>query len=126
METGARRTIALGAAFALLGVVMGALGAHVLKSNGILDVNAIYRTSVQYHLFGAMGILIIGVLRRQQPASHALQAAAALMAVGITLFCGAFYHMAFTETREFSLLMPFGGLSLILAWALVIWAMLKR
>ena len=39
-----------GAALALLGVGLGAFGAHALKNSWSADMLAVYQTGVQYHL----------------------------------------------------------------------------
>jgi len=126
METGARRTIALGAIFALLAVVMGAVGSHALKPGGAFDAAAVYRTAVEYHLFSALGLLIIGVLRRHEPSSNRLKVAAWLMALGIVFFCGSLYLLALTGERFFTMITPVGGICLMASWAMVALAMWKR
>jgi uncharacterized membrane protein YgdD (TMEM256/DUF423 family) len=118
-ETMASRTIALGAAFACAGVLLGAFGAHSLKSTLTAEAMAIYRTGIDYHLMHALGLILIGVLRRQQPASHRLRAAAWLMAMGILIFSGSLYLLALTGVRLLGAITPLGGLCLIAAWALV-------
>ncbi len=126
METSARRTIALGAAFALLAVVMGALGAHALKPAAAFDAAAVYRTAVEYHLFGSLGLLIVGLLRRQEPESNRLKAAAWLTAAGLPFFCGSLYLLALTGDRLYSAATPLGGMCLMAGWAMVVLAMLRR
>ena len=78
-----------------------------------------FRTGIDYHLIHALGLILVGVLRRQQPESRRLRAAAWLMALGILFFSGSLYLLALTGARMMGAVTPLGGLCLIGAWALV-------
>ncbi len=113
----ARRTVALGAVFAFLGVLFGAMGAHALKPTLSPDALAIFRTGAEYQMFHALGLLAVGVLRMRQPESNGLRAAAWLMVLGMVFFSGSLYVLALTELRWVGMFTPLGGLCLLAAWA---------
>ena len=111
--------ISLAAIFALLAVALGAFGAHGLK--GHLDEAAlsVYRTAVDYHMWHALGLGLIGLLLERYPLSRRLQQAGWLMLAGIVLFSGSLYALSLTGLRWLGMITPFGGVSFMLAWALV-------
>lgn len=103
-----------------LGVALGAGAAHALKR--VLDERslALVETAVRYQLVHAVALLALGALLAARP-WPALNWVAWAWAVGTALFCGALYLLAFTGVRAFAHVAPFGGLALILGWALLAW-----
>ena len=120
-----RHTIATGAALMLLGVMLGAFGAHALKARLSAEMLAVYQTAVQYHLLHALGLMLIGGLRHLQTNSTLLRVSAWLMGVGVGVFSGSLYALSITGVTLLGALTPIGGLCFIAAWALVVWAMVR-
>ncbi len=54
--------IILGAVFAFLAVAFGAFGAHALKNILTDHYAAVWETAVQYQMFHALGLIVIGIL----------------------------------------------------------------
>ncbi len=52
----------VGASLAGLAVLLGAFGAHALKSKVLLEELVIFETGVRYHMYHALGLLIIGAV----------------------------------------------------------------
>jgi uncharacterized membrane protein YgdD (TMEM256/DUF423 family) len=85
----------------LLGVLLGAFGAHALKARLTPEMLAVYQTGVQYHLAHALGLMLVGFVSQMQrntqsgelPGSSSLKTAAILMGVGIVLFSGSLYAL---------------------------------
>jgi uncharacterized membrane protein YgdD (TMEM256/DUF423 family) len=121
----AKLFIVLGALAAALGVVLGAFGAHALKARLSPDMLAIYQTAVQYHLWHALGVIAIGIVAFQLPASVPLKWAGALMLAGVVLFSGSLYVLAMTGTRWLGAVTPFGGAAMIAAWLIFAWAVVR-
>ena len=111
--------LVLGALASMLGVMFGAFGAHALRARLTPDLLAIYQTAVQYHFWHALGLLLIGVIAIQMPASSMLKWAGWLMLAGIVLFSGSLYALAITGARWLGAITPFGGVAFIVSWALV-------
>lgn len=111
--------IVTGAVLALLGVALGAFGAHALKARIDADLLAVYQTGVQYHLAHALGIILIGILVHLLPASKWFPAAAWIMAAGVVIFSGSLYLLAITGVRLLGAVTPIGGVALLAAWLLL-------
>ena len=109
----------LGAVCAFLGVGFGAFGAHGLKAVLSPELLAVYQTGVSYHMWHALGLLGIGLLRQHNPASKLLFWSGSLMAVGILLFSGSLYVLAITDEKALGMITPVGGVCFLAAWALL-------
>jgi uncharacterized membrane protein YgdD (TMEM256/DUF423 family) len=104
---------------------MGAFGAHALKKTLTPDLMAVYETAVHYHVYHALGLLIIGLLALHLPASLALRGSGFLMAVGLLLFSGSLYALALSGIRWLGAITPVGGLAFLAAWLLLAIAVIR-
>lgn len=111
-----KHVIALGAAAMALAVAAGAFGAHGLRGRLSPDMFAVYQTAVQYHVYHALGLILIGLAGAWLPASAWLRAAAWCMGAGLILFSGSLYALSLTGYRMLGVVTPFGGLAFIAAW----------
>jgi uncharacterized membrane protein YgdD (TMEM256/DUF423 family) len=125
MPQTAKLFLVLGAVNALLAVLLGAFGAHALKVRLSPELMAIYQTGIHYHLFHALGLLVIGLLAIQLPGSAYLKWSGWLMLGGIVLFSGSLYVLSISGWRWLGAITPLGGSAFILAWALLVIAALK-
>ena len=103
----------------LLGVAMGAFGAHGLR--GVLSNHSmtIYQTAVSYQMWHGLGLGIIAALSQHPPHSKLLIWAGWLMFVGVLLFSGSLYVLSLTGIRWLGAITPSGGLAFLIAWGLV-------
>lgn len=109
----------LGAFLALVGVALGAFGAHALKDRLSAAGLATYHTGTKYHLIHAVGILIVASLAgRVVPATRALLVGR-LFAVGIVFFSGSLYALAVTGFRVLGAITPIGGVCFLGGWGLL-------
>jgi len=108
--------VALGAALAALAVILGAFGAHALKTRLPPDLLEVYHTAVQYHFWHALGVLAVGLAMQQLPDAGWLRAAGWLLTAGVVLFCGSLYLLALTGARWLGAVTPLGGVAFILGW----------
>lgn len=113
--------ILLGAVNAFLAVTLGAFGAHGLKNQLSDDMLAIYQTAVQYHMFHALGLILIGVISVEAAQAAYLKGAGWLLFVGIILFSGSLYCLSLTGVRILGAITPFGGLCFLLGWLMLSW-----
>lgn len=120
-----RLWIGIGAAFGALGVIAGALGVHALK--GELDPGALntFQTAVRFQMYHALALIGVGILGALWK-SKAINVAGALLTLGVILFCGSLFILALTGIGIFGAVAPFGGLSLILGWAIIVVAAISR
>ncbi len=126
----ANTIVGIGAMLMLSAVLLGAFGAHALKTRLTPEMLAVYQTGVQYHLVHALGLMLVGVMCNMQASdrvkSRRLALAAIFMGVGVVLFSGSLYALAITGMSVLGAITPLGGLCFITAWALVAWQMLRR
>lgn len=117
--TSVRRTLALAAILIAIATVLGAFGTHALKP--VLPVARFesFETGVYYQFFHSLGLLGLGLLRREAAwDTPLLRGAGRLLLFGMALFCGSIYGLTFGAPRWFGMVAPFGGASLMAAWAL--------
>lgn len=125
MNANAQQLVSVGAILAFLGVALGAFGAHALKAKLAADMLAVYQTAVQYHLWHALGVVLIGVLAQLLPASKWMPIAGWTMVAGIVIFSGSLYALAISGIRVLGAVTPIGGLALLAAWLLLSYGVVK-
>jgi uncharacterized membrane protein YgdD (TMEM256/DUF423 family) len=108
--------IKVGALTAMLSVVLGAFGAHLLKDRISVDALEVYNTGVQYHMFHAIGILLIALLIERLPSQKLAIWAARLHMIGIVLFSGSLYALALSGVKALGAITPLGGIAFIAGW----------
>jgi uncharacterized membrane protein YgdD (TMEM256/DUF423 family) len=106
---------ALGALLGGLGVAAGAFGAHALRDHLAPERLAQYELAVRYQLYHAFALMAAAWAARQWPDSTATTAGW-LFVVGVLIFCGTVYALAFGSPRWFGAITPIGGISLIAGW----------
>lgn len=102
----------------LMAVAMGAFAAHGLRES--LDAAALgwIETASRYQLWHALALFGAALLTARRGPRHRrlLQAIGWTFLLGIMLFAGSLYLLAFTEVRAFAWITPFGGLALMAGW----------
>ena len=107
----------LGALSALIGVGMGAFGAHGLKATLSPELLSVYQTGVSYQMWHALGLICIALMSQQVSESRLLNWAGYLMFAGILMFSGSLYLLALLNLKWLGMITPLGGVSFIMAWA---------
>jgi uncharacterized membrane protein YgdD (TMEM256/DUF423 family) len=123
MNAVAKNILVIGGLLMALGVVLGAVGTHSLRARLTPDQLGVFETAVRYHLYNALGLLVMGAVALSAT-PPLLRWAAAFIVVGIVLFSGALYAASLGAPRFIHVLPPFGGLALIAGWilfAVAIW-----
>ena len=107
-------TFILGSMFGLLGVAIGAFGAHALKP--VLLVNnkiETFELAVRYQFYHAFALLLVGILM-QNASEIYLQRASFFFTLGIILFSGSLYSLSFNVGKAVAFITPIGGVFFIL------------
>ena len=117
----------------VLGVVLGAFGAHALKATlegrGMAQI---WDTAVKYHLVHAVALLALGAWGQARSAAgvaggkRALAWAARSWVAGVILFSGSLYALALGGPKWLGPVTPLGGLALMAGWAFVIVAAVRE
>ena len=107
-----------GALMAGFSVLIGAFGAHGLKSKITpLDLE-VFEIGVRYQMYHALGLILIGIIGYHLP-HDLLNIPAYLLFSGTLIFSGSLYILVLTNIRWFGALTPLGGMCLILGWFLL-------
>ena len=126
--------LSLGAIFALLAVVLGAFGAHALKTHLSPELLQTYEIGVRYQFYHAFALCLVFVLRYLpfgETQSATLNWAGRCFVIGIILFSGSLYLLACREMINLPLvfvgpLTPLGGAFFIAGWACVFKASINQ
>ena len=119
----ARTILVSGGVLMALRIVFGAVGTHGLRARLSPADLDIFETAVRYHIYNALGLLIIGAVALAA-SPPLLRWSANLIVVGVVLFSGSLYAASLGAPRFIHVLPPFGGLALIAGWilfAVAIW-----
>lgn len=119
--------IIVGAVNAALAVALGAFGAHALKERLSERYLAIWETAVQYQMFHAVGLLVIGILMSSSlfGPSTSLTWAGYLILAGIIIFSGSLYALSLSGISVLGAITPIGGVAFIIGWIMLIIAAIK-
>jgi uncharacterized membrane protein YgdD (TMEM256/DUF423 family) len=115
-----RFLFAAGAIAALLGVALGAFGAHALRDRLTPDLLATYETGVRYHFYHALALFAAAYAGARWPAGLA-GLAGWLFLAGLVLFSGSLYALALTGVRWLGAITPLGGVAFLAGWAALAW-----
>ena len=120
--------IIAGAVNAFIAVAFGAFGAHALKEKLSEKYLAIWETAVQYQMYHAIGLIVIGILMSSNIIGNVSQLSWAgnLMLAGIVIFSGSLYVLSLSGIGILGAITPIGGVLFLTAWVLVIIAAVKH
>lgn len=109
-------TFRAAALLGLLGVAMGAFGAHALKPTlAAFNTADLWQTAVFYQLVHALALLALAI------ADRASRLLTVLWLAGLLCFSGSLYLLAVTELKAYLWpVTPLGGLLLMAGWLLLI------
>lgn len=117
--------IMLGAINAMLSVALGAFGAHILEDRLEAYYIDVWGKAVTYQMLHSVGLLVAGILSGKLPHSSLLKWSGWLMFLGIVLFSGSLYVLAVTKISILGAITPFGGVSFVISWLLMVIAAKK-
>ncbi len=117
--------IACGAAIhGFLAVAAGAFAAHALRERLDPQMFEVFQLAARYQMYHALALLGLAALEAHRPGVWLTRSACAFHA-GILLFSGSLYALGLTSVRTFGLITPFGGVALLIGWALLAVATLR-
>jgi len=79
----------------------------------------VWQTGVQYHMFHALGLILLGILIHLLPQIGLLRLSGWLLFSGIVLFSGSLYVMVLSGVRALGIVTPIGGITFLLGWLLM-------
>jgi len=117
-----RTFLLIGALSGVVGVALGAFGAHGLRSRLSPEMLAVFETGVRYHMYHALAIIGVASIAERWQASRLVLASGWLFLAGIVLFSGSLYLLATTGVRTLGAITPLGGVAFLLGWGFLAWA----
>ena len=110
--------VSIGAIFSGLSVMLGAMGAHSLKNVLTEKKLSAFQTATEYMGYHGLALILVGIICFQLPenGSKALKKVGILFTVGILMFSGSIYILAFDGPRLFGPITPIGGLCFMVGW----------
>lgn len=113
------------AIYGLLGVILGAFGAHALSDRLTQDMQAVWHTAVQYQFYHALALLGLGILMRVMTSGAWFNVAGLCFCAGILIFSGSLYILALSGVRWLGAITPIGGLLLLAGWIALLGGVLR-
>jgi uncharacterized membrane protein YgdD (TMEM256/DUF423 family) len=108
-----------GALLAALAVILGAFGAHFLKTTLTAVALQTFETAVRYQFYHAFALLAAGIIYKDF-SNKKVEWAGRLFVAGMVLFCGSLYMLCALPTlRWIGAITPLGGLCFIAGWLLL-------
>lgn len=117
--------IIIGAINAFLSVALGAFGAHGLEGKVEPKYLEIWKTGVQYQMFHAAGMILVGILIGQVQASSLLNWSGWMMLAGTVIFSGSLYALTLSGVKVLGAITPIGGVAFLAGWVLLVLAAMK-
>ncbi len=117
--------IITGSLLGMLSVMIGAFGAHALKST-LEATNRLetFETAVKYQFYHSLALILLGLLMVQF--QHKLFNVAGYgFMIGILVFSGSLYVLSLTGITKLGAITPLGGLAFIIGWAAFAWGSYK-
>jgi uncharacterized membrane protein YgdD (TMEM256/DUF423 family) len=119
------------AMFGAVSVILGAFGAHGLKSRMNADAFDVFETAVKYQFYHVFALLAVAIAYQYLPGSL-LNWSGRCFVAGIILFSGSLYLLSYfkmmgnQQMNWLGAITPFGGLCFIAGWLLMGFAAIKH
>ena len=123
-----KSSIISGAIHGFLAVALGAFAAHALKD--VLDDYgaSIWDTAIQYQMFHAGALILVGILMSKAIFGEvkSLKVAMVCFNLGIIIFSGSLMLLAFTGVKVLGAITPIGGVLFLIGWLMIIKTAMKK
>jgi uncharacterized membrane protein YgdD (TMEM256/DUF423 family) len=113
-----------GGILAFMGVAMGAIGSHLLKSRISSELLVIYETGNRYHTIHSLGIILASQFYLFFPRKE-FKFSSYSFILGIIFFSGSLYLLAITGDKFYGKITPIGGVFFLMGWVILISGFLK-
>ncbi len=119
--------LSVGAIFGFLAVALGAFAAHALRKRLSAEQITVFQTGVQYQMYHALGLLVVGSLRLTGMSfSGYIDFAGWAFIIGVILFSGSLYALTLSAIRRLGAITPLGGVAFLLGWASLVIGVIFR
>lgn len=121
----ARFTLMLAALGGALAVLLGAFAAHGLRAQLSERLLEVFQTGVSYQFYHVFALLAVGLLQLHYR-SRLLALSSAFFLLGILLFCGSLYVLAWSGIHWLGAVTPVGGVFFVLGWLTLLGTLFKK
>lgn len=121
-----RWALAIGALAGLLAVMAGAFGAHGLRQVVSERGLEVFQTAVSYQMYHALMLVAASLIPAPGLSRRLLAIACGFWLAGIVLFSGSLYLLVLSGAHWLGPVTPVGGVCLMIGWALLVVAALKK
>jgi uncharacterized membrane protein YgdD (TMEM256/DUF423 family) len=111
--------LALAGSLAFMGVGLGAIGSHLLKSSVSPELLIVYEIGNRYQIIHALAIFISALLYNFSPKKE-FKTSSYLFMLGIIIFSGSLYALAITGIKKFGMITPIGGILFLIGWIFIV------
>lgn len=106
-------------------ILLGAFGAHILKTFISDELMNVYDTGVKYQFFNTLGLFAVAFILHNKPDSRLLFVCGLLIFIGTLLFSLSLYLLVILKISWLGIVTPIGGILLVIAWFLTAWSIFK-
>ena len=107
-----------------LGVGLGAFGAHGLRARLSPEMLAVFETGVRYQMYHVFAMLAAAWAFAHWQRREFVFAGWSFI-LGIVIFSGSLYALAFTNIHWLGAVTPIGGLLLLAGWLCLTWGAVR-
>jgi len=125
MSSQSKTFFGIGASLLTLAVMLGAFGTHSLKQTLAPERLAAFDTAVSFQIYHALGLIVVAFALQWLPGSRLPRWSGWLMLAGICFFSGSIYLHTLGAPAIVVMAAPIGGVSFMIAWALLAVAAFK-
>lgn len=123
---GRQKLLTTSAVSGLSCIVLGAFGAHALQTKLDASALSVWQTAVHYQMFQTLALFGVAILLTRTTHQALLTVCGYFFALGIVLFCGSLYLLAWSDLRWLGAITPLGGLCFIIGWTLLLMASVRK
>lgn len=118
----------VGALFGILGIILGAFGAHILKKTFTVEQLGSFETGVKYQMYHALVLLMISFNFNLETALERYMVFCFI--IGTLFFSFSIYGLCISASKGKKLkflgpVTPLGGLLLVMGWCLLFYNFIK-
>ncbi|RKF04369.1 uncharacterized membrane protein YgdD (TMEM256/DUF423 family) [Tenacibaculum lutimaris] len=120
------KNLTVAAVLGMIAVVLGAFGAHALKSKLTPEALESFETAVRYQFFHVLLLLFVNMYK--EFTNKEKNRISYFIIAGILLFSGSIYliYLLKVPAKSIWFITPLGGVLLIVGWALLAYNFVKR
>lgn len=110
--------LTIGSILGFLGVAFGAFGAHFLRARLAVELLQTFEIGVRYQFYHALVLIVVSLLTLHTSSTW-LIVSGWFFVVGTIIFSGSLYALTFSGIKAWGAITPFGGVFLLIGWALL-------